>query len=333
MAMDVGGAKGGVKSDINVTPLVDVMLVLLIIVILIAPMLQNRVQVAMPEARNTSDKPDTADQTVVHVDSHSQLFVNGTPQADAGRTRSARLQTIMETAKDHTVYLKGDREAPVRRHHEHDGCPAEGRDRDRRAHHREARRQSAEREGGQLMSHAHMHHGAEKVFKASAPQASSDMNVTPLIDVLLVLLVIFIAALPLTQKGMDINLPLETNTSAPAADVLGQIVADYAADHRLTINKQDCRHRRRPQSKFRETVRGPQGQDAVPDRRGVGALRRDRRRSSTRPWRRRAEGRHRHRRHAPGSRGGRRRRQEEVTCARAGVAAGRTPAVQHEGRG
>ena len=53
MAMDVGGSKGGPKSDINVTPLVDVMLVLLIIMMLVAPMLQKGVDVKLPLATNT----------------------------------------------------------------------------------------------------------------------------------------------------------------------------------------------------------------------------------------------------------------------------------------
>ena len=87
------------------------------------------------------------------------------------------------------------------------------------------------------MAHAHKHFGAEKVVRGETPHASADMNVTPLIDVLLVLLVIFMAALPLAQRGVDINLPAETKNKTDITPDISQIMLEYTADKQIAVNK------------------------------------------------------------------------------------------------
>jgi biopolymer transport protein TolR len=106
MAMDMGGAKGGVKSDINVTPLVDVMLVLLIIMMLVAPMLQQGVSLQLPKANNTTDKPETQEQTVLSIARDKTYYLNAHPISEADIPR--RLNEILETKKEKIVLIRAD---------------------------------------------------------------------------------------------------------------------------------------------------------------------------------------------------------------------------------
>ena len=109
MAMDLGGAKGGVKSDINVTPLVDVMLVLLIIMMLITPMLNQGVAVILPKAQNTVDKPTTSNNTVIAVSKDGTLYVNAKPVSEA--EMASKVSEALETKKEKVVFINADQEA------------------------------------------------------------------------------------------------------------------------------------------------------------------------------------------------------------------------------
>ena len=106
MSMAVGGAQGGVKSDINVTPLVDVMLVLLIIMMIIAPMLQKGVDVKLPSAVNTPDKPDSQGQTVVGIQANKQVYLNSVPVRASDLT--SRVADLMESQTEKVVLIKAD---------------------------------------------------------------------------------------------------------------------------------------------------------------------------------------------------------------------------------
>ena len=109
MAMDLG-SKGSLKADINVTPLVDVMLVLLIIMMIVAPLLQQGVPVTLPLAANSSEKPETQDQTVVTIDRNKDVYLNAKPVA-LGQLE-ARIKEVLEDKSDKIVIIKADEEAP-----------------------------------------------------------------------------------------------------------------------------------------------------------------------------------------------------------------------------
>jgi len=109
MSMDVGGSKGGVKSDINVTPLVDVMLVLLIIMMIVAPLLQTGAAVKLPMAANTAEKPEAPDQTVIAVDKSDRYFVNTLPVRKEELRQ--KVEEILEIRKERIILIKADEDA------------------------------------------------------------------------------------------------------------------------------------------------------------------------------------------------------------------------------
>ena len=90
------------------------------------------------------------------------------------------------------------------------------------------------------MAHAHKHFGAEKVVKGETPHASADMNVTPLIDVLLVLLIIFMVVTPLKPKRFKTLIPeQQQNTPADATPSKLTLRVDIMKDSKLQLNGEE----------------------------------------------------------------------------------------------
>ena len=110
MSMDLGGAKGGVKADINVTPLVDVMLVLLIIMMLVAPMLDQGVNVKLPKAVNATPKPQSQDQTIIAIGANRAMYINAIPVSEQDLANKVNEYFERKGGGEKLVIIRADEE-------------------------------------------------------------------------------------------------------------------------------------------------------------------------------------------------------------------------------
>ena len=113
MAMAVGGKKGGPMADINVTPMADIMIVLLIIFMVITPMLQKGVDVKLPQAGNTKERKDEPKSIVVAVKKDKTTYFGTQRLDDQNQLQpliKERLQDLPEGQR--MMYLKADDALP-----------------------------------------------------------------------------------------------------------------------------------------------------------------------------------------------------------------------------
>ncbi len=110
MAMSTGGGAGGLQNEINVTPMIDVLLVLLIIFMMAVPMMRKAIDVQLPDP-TPQVAPANADvkQIVLEVLPGEQYKINTVPVTKDGL--AARLKEIYDPRPDKIIFIKGDPDA------------------------------------------------------------------------------------------------------------------------------------------------------------------------------------------------------------------------------
>jgi len=108
MAMAVGGTGGGPKSDINMTPMIDVLLVLIIIFMVITPLTPKGLEALVPQPPPPGQKETLSDTrtVVISIDAHHAMMINAEPTDE--NHLGARLEEIFKTRAERVVFVKGD---------------------------------------------------------------------------------------------------------------------------------------------------------------------------------------------------------------------------------
>ncbi len=111
MALSATSARAAVKADINVTPLIDVMLVLLIIFMIVTPLIAKGFQATIPRSQNPENRPEGQDEVRLGIDQDGKFFLDlgAGPKPIADDALPDRLRAIYETrTQDKILFLKAD---------------------------------------------------------------------------------------------------------------------------------------------------------------------------------------------------------------------------------
>ena len=108
MAMSVGGPSSGPKADINMTPMIDVLLVLIIIFMVITPLTPKGLEALVPQPPPPGTPPSQSDQrtVVIVVDAAHNYMINQEPTTE--ERLGPRLEEIFKTRAERVVFVKGD---------------------------------------------------------------------------------------------------------------------------------------------------------------------------------------------------------------------------------
>ena len=107
MSMAVGGS-GGIKADINMTPMIDVLLVLIIIFMVITPLTPKGLEALVPQPPPPNAPQSQADQrtVVITINADKTMLINTEPVAEDNLSK--RLEEIFKTRAERVVFVKGD---------------------------------------------------------------------------------------------------------------------------------------------------------------------------------------------------------------------------------
>ena len=238
MGMSSGGPSGSVKAEPNVTPMIDVMLVLLIIFMIVTPLINAGFAAQPPTGINLKSHPEDPDDQVLGIDRDGQYYLN--KRAIKNETLAEQLKAIFDArTTDKILYLKADKDLQVQ---QGAGC-----DRHRRAQWRASGRRDQRSDAGHLEYGAGRSEEAPHSVGANTMSMSTgggggltnDINVTPMIDVLLVLLIIFMMTIPMMRKAIDLQLPDPTPQNTPQGPPAPQIVLQVLPGGVFKINSED----------------------------------------------------------------------------------------------